>query len=88
MICQSVFHWANDCQHRLDPAAVRVTEDACTKEEECNLTLFTKHKQHNEIFMTESFGCAVIDTACTHTVCGQNWLDNYTDNLDKEENHD
>ena len=82
MICQSVFHWAKDCQHRLDPAAVRVTEDACTKEEECNLTLFTKHKQHNEIFMTESFGCAVIDTACTRTVCGQKWLDNYTDNLD------
>lgn len=55
MICQSVFHWVKDCQHRLNPAAVSVTEDDCTKEEACNLTLFTKHKQHDEIFMTESF---------------------------------
>ena len=35
--------------------------------------------------MTESFGCAVIDTVCTHTVCGKKWLDNYLNNLDSKE---
>ncbi|XP_071317640.1 CD166 antigen homolog A isoform X1 [Trachinotus anak] len=31
--------------------------------------------------MTESFGAAIIDTACTRTVCGQEWLDDYVTGL-------
>jgi hypothetical protein len=29
------------------------------------------------VFMTETFGSAVIDTACTRTVCGKQWLENF-----------
>ncbi|ESO99635.1 hypothetical protein LOTGIDRAFT_173644 [Lottia gigantea] len=35
----------------------------------------------NEVFMTECFGCAVLDTACSKTVCGMKWVDNYIDSL-------
>ena len=81
-ICESVFHWAKDCPHKGSSAAVKLTtdQDEDDESEECNLTLYTKE----EIFMTESFGAAVLDTACTRTVCGRKWLDNYLESLNDE----
>lgn len=35
--------------------------------------------------MVEALGSAVIDTACTRTVCGEKWLDNYVDGLNQNE---
>ena len=59
--------------------------DAEEKEEKCNLALFTKeHKPENEILLTESFGCAIIDTACTKTVCGKRWYEEYADQLEQK----
>lgn len=86
-VCQSVFHWAKQCPHKEE---VRMTDtdiehyEEC--EEECNLTLFTKeHRTENEILMTESYGCAVIDTACTKTVCGKKWFEQYVDRLQEDQ---
>ena len=40
--------------------------------ENCNITLFAiEHLLDNEIFVVESLGLAVIDTACSRTVCGE-----------------
>lgn len=50
--------------------------------EECNITLYTKESPTAaEIFLTECFSSAIIDTACTRTVCGQQWLDSYITEL-------
>ena len=38
-----------------------------------------------EIFMTESLGSAIIDTACTRTVCGEKWLESYIDDLTQDQ---
>lgn len=35
----------------------------------------------SEIFLTEALGSAIIDTACTCTVCGDMWLDSYMSHL-------
>ena len=70
-ICESVFHCAKDCQHNRY-ANVQTSQDVQGDEDdECNRTLFTNAKSDNEIFMTESFSCVFIDTACTRTVCGK-----------------
>lgn len=59
----------------------------------CNLTLLTKDlPTPNEIFVIESKGSAVIDTACTRTVCGGKWFDQYMsgvnrDSVDTHESH-
>lgn len=55
----------------------------------CNLTLLTKeHVQPtytaHEIFVIESQGSAVIDTACTRTVCGENWFNQYLGSVDHD----
>ena len=44
----------------------------------CNITLFAKeHLWDNEIVVVESLVLAVIDTACSRTVCGEKWLSHY-----------
>jgi hypothetical protein len=62
---------------------VKVTEqcdytksEICDVVENCNVTLYTKDENDpSVVFMTETFGSAVIDTACTRTVCGKQWLE-------------
>ena len=77
-ICQSVFHWAKDCPDRNN--AVKFTECEAETVEDCNVTLFTKEQPSaNEIFVMESSGSAVIDTACTRTVCGNKWFKKFAE---------
>ena len=84
-ICGSVFHWAKDCPHKHKKQEEIKMTDAEENEEKCNLALFTKeHKPENEILLTESFGCAIIDTACTKTVCGKRWYEEYVDQLEQK----
>lgn len=89
-MCQSTFHWA--CPHKSEQ--VKLTEDHANDQvEECNITLYTKESPTAaEIFVTrqrqklcECFGLAIIDTACTWTVCGQQWLHSYITGLSERE---
>ena len=78
-VCGSTFHWAKDCEHR-DEERVKMTSDEKSTQriEECNLAMFTHAPDNsNVVFMTEAYGTAVIDTACTRTVCGRQWLEDY-----------
>ena len=82
-ICQSLFHWAKDCPDRNN--AVKYTECDEDTVENCNITLFTKDQPSvNEIFMLESSGSAVIDTACTRTVCGKRWFKKFEGELNQD----
>ena len=75
-ICQSVYHWAKECLNKAASNSVKLTESETI--ENCNLTLFTKeHPSINEVFAIESSCSAVIDTACTRTVCGEKWFSNF-----------
>ena len=79
-ICSSVFHWAKDCPHK----DVKYVEE--TETEDCDIVMFAKEIQnHNLVFMTESFGSAILDTACTRTVCGSKWLFDYIESLSEED---
>lgn len=81
-ICQSIFHWQRDCPHKDKTESVNVSEE--TDVEQCNLTLFTQDKikmTANEVFVAEVKNAAVIDTACTRTVCGEKWLQDYMDTV-------
>ena len=87
VICQSVYHWKRDCPHKAEQAHLT---DQCNEEpevEECHLALFTKSATPSayEIFTVESFGAAILDTACSKTVCGQKWFENYMSNLSQDD---
>lgn len=83
MCCLSnkrTFHWAKDCPNKDDQ--IKLTEDCQTDDTE----EFTKESPTEaEIFMTECFGSAIIDTACTRTVCRDEWLDSYMTKLNQSE---
>ncbi len=74
-ICQSIFHWARDCPDKLH------------QQEEVQITLFTSAVQdcYIESFVGETLSCAVLDSGCTQTVCGESWLQCYKDTLSVEE---
>lgn len=82
-VCQSTYHWARDCPHKKNEQ-VRLTEDENV--DEVNITLLTQDPVPDaEIFLTESLGSAIIDTACTRTVCGEKWLESYVNDLSQEQ---
>jgi hypothetical protein len=61
--------------------------------ESCNITLLTKNVDvgaadlvdDNEVFVAEAFGAGILDTACTKTVCGEKWFNNYQKLLSEKE---
>ena len=51
-----------------------------------NVVLFTGYdKGEINQLGEEGIGCAVLDTACTSTVCGKRWLDSFIESLSDEE---
>ena len=90
VVCKSVFHWVKECPHKPVESVQQTSEVEPTGSatgvsvETVNITLFTKESQlDHEIFVVESLGAAIIDTACTKTVCGEKWLNNYVEKMDK-----
>ena len=69
--CQSIFHWYRDCPDK----------------EEDQIGLFTNEEQRAYMpqFLQETINCAILDCGCVKTVCGQLWLDLYTETLTDEE---
>ena len=89
-VCDSTMHWAKSCPHNPrrrsvnlaenEKADLELTDDDEQKDELVNDTFLTQSIE-NRIYLAEASGCAVIDTACTKTVCGQRWLEQYIGNL-------
>ena len=86
MICGSRYHWVKDCPHKHQE--VKLTEgqrEQVYETESVNITLFIKQPvlSPQTVFVTETYNTAVIDTACTKTVCGSKWLQQFVESLDE-----
>ena len=75
-VCQSIYHFAKDCPH-----------NEYNKLNENKVTLFTQEVQKCfiENFLGETLNLAVLDSGCTKTVCGEEWLKCYIDTLSERE---
>ena len=80
-------HWAENCQHKR-PQKENIVETSEEKETDSeykvmdvNFVLMITQNPRKD-FVKEMVTKAVIDTACTKTVAGQLWLQNYMKNLD------
>ena len=85
-ICESKYHWVRECPHKQE---VKLTEDQSeqfSETESVKLTLLTQKLvlSPQEVFVTEAYNTAVIDTACTKTVCGSKWLYKFVESLDEK----
>ncbi|ESP03465.1 hypothetical protein LOTGIDRAFT_171402 [Lottia gigantea] len=90
-ICQSTYHWAKDCQHKKESVNIAMNKDEDI-DDWCNITLLVDNKQKSQlqfvfdeeqldILVVESSGAGVLDTACTKTVCGCQWYNDYLSRL-------
>ena len=72
LVCESIFHYARHCPDNKKPAFHEHSVQYFTKEiEQCFL----------EQVVSETLNCALIDTECSATVWGKNWLQCYVDTL-------
>ena len=79
--CGSQYHYRNSCPRRV----YEVKSDQQyneTTDEQCFLTI---EKKDTRKIMVDSLNCAVLDSACSSTVCGLNWLNCFMDTLSKED---
>jgi len=88
-VCQSTHHWAKDCPHA--NKNVNMTENVEKHSEETvHMTLMTEAKlldkiSNQDVLVMEACNTAIVDTACTKTVCGKEWLQYMLDSLSSEE---
>ncbi|CAC5382062.1 unnamed protein product [Mytilus coruscus] len=74
-----------NAQSRLN---VTINEEQTDTSETVNITLITTSQQNitpQEIFVAEAFNAAVVDTACTKTVCESKWLHQFLDTSETED---
>ena len=98
VICDSRYHWARYCPHSYEnnekSSASIGEEDADRNSEEhmIQMSLFVGYTSDEDVKQTkimrlveESRNCGILDTGCSTTVTGQQWLDDYLNNLCNEE---
>ena len=74
--CDSTKHFASSCPHR------KVEETNKTEQ----ITLVTgKADSGTGSMLPESLGKGILDSACTKTVSGEEWMNEYTENLNEED---
>ena len=80
-------HWADKCPHKSSYQSVNISQEVSSdtenesESEEINIVLMTEEIDKNEIFIAEASKLAVVDTACTKTVAGEEWHINYIQDL-------
>ena len=65
--CGSTYHWVKDCPEQ-HPESAKVTSTQSTDDEP------VVYAEFDEALVLESLGMAILDTGCTATVCGLNWM--------------
>jgi len=76
--CGSFRHLIGECPDSWENLAkVNMVEDE-------NVVLFTGyHKEEVATLGSDARNCAVLDSACSSTVCGENWVNSYIGSLDQ-----
>lgn len=83
LICDSRYHWARNCPHSYESAFQE--SEVNEMPETVHLSLLgTDLKQYHknlDMLLGESLGSVVLDSGCSKTVCGKQWLEYYLDTL-------
>ena len=86
-VCGSMDHWAPECPRGRD--GEYFIEDASANEgEEVHVTLMataTDFDDRASVLMGEALGSIVLDSGCSRTVCGEQWLDCFLETLSDKE---
>lgn len=82
--CDSTCHFAKNCPHKSDnhkEAHMVQTENSAE-----HVVCFTEGDSDALVLLSrEAQNCAVLDSACSSTVCGEEWISTYTESLSEED---
>ena len=86
-ICKSHFHYARECTTQRRNRNESNYEDNTNK---INFSMFvgcTSNEDNNRLMdlVNESRGYAILDSGCTNTVCGEEWITTFISNLSHED---
>ena len=76
----SINHWARNCPDNRD---INGNQEPGTSTSEANVYL--TFADVTVVLLKESFGCCIIDTACTATVAGEEWMTNFIEKLTSDQ---
>jgi len=90
--CGSKFHWARACSHRrsryCEPGKSSVNKGGDDEGSEfLNVSMFigysnsTAKSSKLSKLVSDCSGCALLDSGCSRTVCGKNWLEDFKSKL-------
>ena len=87
ILCNSEFHYARNCP---SPKNFYKREPKDEDMDKVHFNMFvgcTTNESNNRLsdLVNESKGYAILDSGCTNTVCGEEWLQNFIDNLSFED---
>ena len=98
IICDSRYHWARHCPHSYENNEMFCGDigeqdtGGNSAEHVIQMSLFVGYANDKNVRQTkiaclveESRSCGILDTGCSTTVSGQQWLDDYLSNLCDEE---
>ena len=86
IICDSKYHYAKVCPRKYNKRDIKFEED----NDKIHFNMFvgcTSDNSNSRLLdlVSESKGYAILDSGCTNTVCGEEWMQNFIDNLSFEE---
>ena len=87
--CDSKKHWVDECPHVPDTETANMINEFSELydekdegvEESANLVLIAEKIEKHEILVTETSKSAIVDTACSKTVAGLLWFQQFYDHL-------
>ena len=84
-VCGSLFHFASSCPRSVYMASSRESSEINEgKESECLMADVKRSSEMTELLL-DSFNYALLDSACSSTVCGADWLQSYLEVLSQED---
>ena len=85
-VCGSYLHLFRDCPDKEESVNYVSEKDSCEDVFESleKLVLFTDNSSEMNRFTSESLNCAALDTCCTSSVAGKNWMKVYLESLPDE----
>ena len=85
-ICESTHHWVRDCPHSYENGQSGEKDGEPDNSDVNLLALFVGYssdcrESKVQTLLREAKNSAVLDTGCSKTVCGLNWLNGYQESL-------
>ena len=82
-VCSSMMHWARDCPHSYENSERKIDKEDNQGVNFSALVGCTDLEDGEKLrtLVKETKGCAILDSACCNTVCGESWLSSYVNNL-------